>query len=119
MFFKGETMEEGMHNKRHWLELAEEFLDNAYYARKIVEDGTVEEKRKLIKHIGWNLMLKDGRLVWRLQKPYDILLKPLIRSDVSRGRDSNPRSLAALDLQSRAIVHSATPGMLQLYHFPG
>lgn len=80
-----EKIDEAVHNQRHWLELVVEFLDNAYYARKILEEGTIEEKRKLIKDIGWYLTLKDKKLVWKLREPYDILLNPEVRSDVSRG----------------------------------
>ncbi len=86
-----EKIDEGLHNQRYWLELAQDFLDTAYYARKTLEEGTLDEKRELIKKIGWNLLLKDGKLSWKLQEPYDILLQPVYRSDVSRGEDSNLR----------------------------
>ena len=36
------------------------------------------------------------------------------KKSVSRGRDSNPRSRKTLDLQSSAIVHSATPGLINI-----
>ncbi len=107
-----EKINEAVHNQRHWLELAVNFFDTAYYARKMIESGLLEEKRKAVTKVGWNLKLKEGELVWTYQKPYDILLIPEYRSNVSRGRDSNPRRITPLDLQSNAIGHSATSGYI-------
>ena len=70
----------------------------------------VHKKRKIIKKIGWNLKIKDEKLVWTYQMPYDVLLIPEYRTNMSRGRDSNPRRLAPIDLQSIPIGHSGTPG---------
>ena len=53
-----------------------------------------EAKRRAVAKIGWNVLLKDEKLVWTYQKPYDILLKPKYRSDLRRRRDSNPRELS-------------------------
>ncbi|OQA83426.1 MAG: hypothetical protein BWY29_00283 [Microgenomates group bacterium ADurb.Bin238] len=51
---------------RSWLELTEEYLDNAFNAKNIMQEGSAEEKRKLILSVGENLILKDKEL--KLQK---------------------------------------------------
>ena len=112
-----EKIDEGVHNQRHWLELAEDFINTAFYARKILEEGNLEEKREIIKKVGWNLLLKDGELVWTFQKPYDILLKPGYRSNMSRGRDSNPRRPKPADLQSAPVDRLGTPGVVYIIAF--
>ncbi len=108
-----EKINNAVNNQRHWLELAIDFFNTAYYARKMIEKGLLEEKRKAVQKVGWNLKLKDKELVWTYRKPYDVLLKPEYRSKVSRGEDSNLRRENPADLQSAAIGHSATSGFWQ------
>ncbi|KKS12559.1 MAG: Recombinase [Candidatus Daviesbacteria bacterium GW2011_GWB1_41_5] len=83
---------EGFEGQRTWLELAEDFFTIAFQAREMLNSDDLEAKRKAVQKVGWNLMLKDERLIWTYQKPYDVLLKPTYRSDLRRGWDSNPRS---------------------------
>ena len=75
-----------------WLELAEKFFNNCYQAREIMESDDLKVKRKLIQTVGSNLILSNRELKFSLKKPYDILLKPHIRSDVQARKDSNPQS---------------------------
>lgn len=63
----------------NWLELAEKFLDNAYYARKVIETGQIMEKKNLLLDIGENYFLKDKSPLFSFKKPYDVLLKPEYR----------------------------------------
>lgn len=69
------------HSSHNWLELAENFLNTAFYARGIVNDGSPEEKKKLIMSVGENLFLDDKKLRFSFKKPYDILLKPKYRTN--------------------------------------
>lgn len=66
----------------NWLELAERFFEICYQAREIMQSDNDEEKKRLVRKIGWNLFLKDGKLDYTLRKPWDIMLKPDVRSDV-------------------------------------
>lgn len=72
-----------------WLELAEKFFETAFHARQVMEEGSPEEKRQLLKEIGENLVLKDGKVVYTVRKPYDVLLKPRVRDDVQGRIESN------------------------------
>ncbi len=72
-----------MKNQRHWLELAEDFLNTAFQAKEMILSKDLVAKRKAVKKVGWNLKLKDGELVWNFQLPYDILLVPEYRSNMS------------------------------------
>lgn len=74
---------------RSWLELTEEYLNNAFHAREIILEGTAEEKRKLILSVGENLILQDKKLRFSFKKPYDILLLPEYRTSVLRDLDSD------------------------------
>lgn len=84
-----EKIDDGLNGQRTWLELAEEFFTMAYQAREMLNSDDLEAKRKAVEKIGWNVLLKDEKLVWAYQKPYDILLKPQYRSDLRRREDSN------------------------------
>lgn len=66
----------------NWLELSEKFLNNAFYARKIIKGGDSNLKRKFLIDVSENLYLKDKKLVFSFKKPYDILLKAEYRSNV-------------------------------------
>lgn len=72
-----------------WLELAEDFLNTAFYARDIIQDGDYADKRNLIMAIGENLFIDDKKLDFSFKKPYDILLKPEYRTNGLRRQDSN------------------------------
>ena len=77
-----EKIDEGIVGQRSWLELAEDFFTTAYQAREMLNSDVLDAKRKAVKKIGWNLLLKDESLVWSYKKPYDVLLKPQYRSDL-------------------------------------
>jgi site-specific DNA recombinase len=72
-----------------WLERAEEFFDTAFHVRDILKDGSLEEKRMLIITVGQNFLLKDNLLTFQMKKPFDILLKPEMRTNVMPDLDSN------------------------------
>ena len=86
-----EKVGDGVQAQRSWLELSEDFFNTCYQAREMLNSDSLEAKRKAVRKVGWNLLLKDKMLVWSYQKPYDVLLKPTYRSDWRRGWDSNPR----------------------------
>lgn len=67
---------------RNWLELTEEFLDNAFHAREIMLEGQPEEKKKMLMCIGEDFILKDKKLQFSFKKPYDVLLLPEYRTNV-------------------------------------
>lgn len=69
---------------RSWLELTEEYLNNAFQARNIILEGTVEEKRKFLLSVGENLILQDKKLTFSFKEPYNILLLPEYRTNVLR-----------------------------------
>lgn len=71
-------------SSRSWLELTEEYLNNAFHARDIILEGTAEEKRRLILSVGENLILQDKKLTFSFKKPYDILLLPEYRANLLR-----------------------------------
>ncbi|MCX6704979.1 MAG: hypothetical protein NT162_01420 [Candidatus Woesebacteria bacterium] len=77
----------------NWLELAEKFLDNAYYARKVIETGQIMEKKNLLLDIGENYFLEDKNPLFSFKKPYDVLLKPEYRHSGRGRRDSNSQPL--------------------------
>ncbi len=65
-----------------WLERAENFFDTALRVRQVFDQGMGEEKRDLIRAVGWNLILKDKKLQFSFKEPYDVLLRPEVRSNV-------------------------------------
>lgn len=69
-------------SSNNWLELAEEFLNIAFYVRDILEHGSIEEKRRLIITIGENFVLKDKKLTFQMKKPFDALLLAEYRTNV-------------------------------------
>lgn len=75
---------DGKQTARTWLELTEEYLNNAFQAREIMESGIPAEKRDLILAVGQNLLLKDKKLQFSLKQPYDVLLLPKYRTNMLR-----------------------------------
>ena len=105
-----EKIDDGLSGQRTWLELAEDFLTTAFCAREMLLSDDLEAKRKAVAKVGWNLLLKNKRVVWTYQKPYDILLKPTYRSDLRRRWDSNPReSCDSHAFQACGMNHYPTP----------
>lgn len=78
---------------QNWLELAEEFLDNAFYARSVMESDKIIEKRDLLMDVGENFYLQDKNPQFSFKKPYDVLLKPEYRHSGRDRRDSNAQPL--------------------------
>lgn len=64
---------------RNWIDLAEEFLNNAFYAKSVIEGGEPEDKRNLLLDIGENFYLENRKPVFSFKMPYDVLLKPEYR----------------------------------------
>lgn len=77
-----EKTEDREDTSANWLELAENFFETAFQAREILEGDNPEQKRELVRSVGWNLILRDKDLEFSFKKPFDILLQPTIRSDV-------------------------------------
>lgn len=67
------------HTSANWLELCEKFFETAYYAREIMDSQNIDQKRELVRSVGYNLFLKDKNLQFSFKKPYDVLLKPEMR----------------------------------------
>jgi len=87
LLLKGQARIESLLNdtktsEHNWLELTEQFLNNAFHAREIMESGLAEEKRKLIFDVGENLFLRDKKIDFSFKQPYDILLQPQYRTNV-------------------------------------
>ena len=49
-------------------------LELAQNAGKLFQSATVEQKRKILKLVYWNLELVDGKAQYSLRKPFDLLL---------------------------------------------
>lgn len=68
------------HSEHGWLELTEDFLNTAFHAKEILEEGNPFEKKELVKKLGQNLFLNNDNLVVTLKEPYDVLLQPAMRT---------------------------------------
>lgn len=77
-----EKLDDREHTSNSWLELTENFFETAFQAREVIEKGNLEQKRELVRAVGWNLILRDKYLQFSFRKPFDVLLQPHIRSDV-------------------------------------
>jgi DNA invertase Pin-like site-specific DNA recombinase len=74
---------------KNWLEPVEDFINTAFYARDMFNNGDLEDRRDLVYKIGENLFLKDEKLIFSFKKPYDVLLKVEYRTDGQAHEDSN------------------------------
>jgi site-specific DNA recombinase len=86
-------------SSRDWLELAEKFLNNAFYVRGVMEGKDVVKKRNLLTDVGENFYLDNKNPVFSFKKPYDILLKPEYRTSGRGRRDSNSQPLPCVFLR--------------------
>jgi len=70
-----EAMERLKKQENRWLEAIEKTFDFACHARYWFRNGTPEEKTQILRSIGSNLTLKDGKLEIELKKPFRWLSK--------------------------------------------
>lgn len=77
------------HRTSRWLELSENAFIFANKARIWFRDGDMETKREILKRLGSNFVLKDGKLHIQLQKPYLMISKKGENSVWLRDMDSN------------------------------
>jgi len=68
-----ELLKDSDSNINKWLELAENYFKTAYQAQEIFKNGTLKQKRELIRVTGLNLYLQDKKLSFEHKMPYDIL----------------------------------------------
>jgi len=64
----------------NWLERVENFFKSCNVAHYVFKHGNLKEKHNLVKSLGWNLLLDDGKLTWNYRKPFDVLVKPVSES---------------------------------------
>lgn len=86
-----EKLSDRNHSSDNWLELVENFFETCFHAREVMESKNEAEKRDLVQTVGGNLFLRDKKLDFSFNKPYDILLLPQVREDVQAWRESNPQ----------------------------
>lgn len=53
----------------------ESFFEVAHLAHRTFQEGTIMQKKGIVKHIGWNLQLIDGKLRWEYKKPFNFLVE--------------------------------------------
>lgn len=82
-----EKIDDGLSGQRTWLELAEDFMTTAFQAREMILSDDLVAKRKAVEKVGWNVMIKDKKIVWSFNQPYDVLLKPEYRTDMRAAWD--------------------------------
>ena len=84
-----EKLDDENESSLDWLERAESFFETAFSARTVFDKGNIEQKRSLVKAVGWNLVLRDKKLDFRFRKPFDVLLEPSMRENVQACQDLN------------------------------
>ena len=77
----------------NWVVNAENFLNICFEAKKIIQEGTYEQKRDLVLAVTHNFIIKDRKAFVTLKKPFDVMVKVSNRSLWRGRRDSNPRPL--------------------------
>ncbi len=70
-----EKMTDTEHRTSRWLELSEKAFLFANRAKIWFRDGNMDTKRNILKSLGSNFVLKDGKLHIQLQKPYLMISK--------------------------------------------
>lgn len=58
-----------------WLELTEKAFIFSYYACYWFKNGSKQEKREIAQAIGLNFVLKDKKLTFQVQKPFQIIME--------------------------------------------
>lgn len=82
---RGASFCRGWFFRTDWIKRAEEFFENAYKLYQAFKTGDPAHKRRLVRAIGWNPVLKGKVLSWEYQLPYRFL----ILSDTSVGTQEN------------------------------
>ena len=84
----GEKLSDSSQTTDSWLERVENFFRSANLALFVFEHGNFEEKRNLVKSLGWNLFLDNGKLIWNYKKPFDCLIKPIQDSELVEEKEA-------------------------------
>ena len=70
-----EKLQDATHRADHWLELSEKAFIFANNAKYWFESGSIQDKKKILACVGSNLLLKDGKLLTTVQKPFLVIRK--------------------------------------------
>jgi hypothetical protein len=96
------------HSTANWLELAEKCFETAFQAREIMEGDDGESKKNLIKTIGWNLFLKEGKLAFEFRNLFDGLVQTDLRGSVQRSTHKFEPSLGKMWFASLSFILAST-----------
>lgn len=64
------------------MDLTEKTFDFAVNARQLFAKGNLDDKRKVLKTIGLNLFLRDGKLMIQAQKPFEVIVNKVKNTPV-------------------------------------
>lgn len=64
-------------------------LELVQNAGKLFHSASIEQKRKILKLVYWNLELVDGKLVYALRRPFDLFLNSAKTENWLRGRSNH------------------------------
>jgi len=62
-------------NQDRWIENLENVATTCILIETVFNDGTIEERSELIKALGRNLTLEEGKLNWTFRKPWSYMVK--------------------------------------------
>lgn len=62
-------------NNTDWVAQTENFLNMAAKARYVFKTGTIHTKREILKSMSSHIFLKEGKLSFKLRKPFDVMIK--------------------------------------------
>jgi site-specific DNA recombinase len=85
-----EKIKDAERNAKNWLQLVKDTIHFSRNARLCFKNGTLDEKKIILKTIGSNLVLKDKKLYIEPQKLFKIVAQNKKSGNWQRGRDSNP-----------------------------
>lgn len=85
-----EKIRDAERNAKNWLQLVKDTIHFSRNALLCFKNGTLDEKKIILKTIGSNLVLKDKVLQIEPEKLFKIVAKNKKTGNWQRGRDSNP-----------------------------
>ena len=97
---------------QEWLELTEKTFVFARYASYWFKNGSKQQKREIAQAIGLNFILKDKKLSFQVQKPFQIIMERPLNKDWWAWLDLNQRprdyESPALTTELQARIFTST-----------
>jgi DNA invertase Pin-like site-specific DNA recombinase len=71
-------------DRENWFKNLESFFNKCFKIEQVFNEGTIDERARMVRAIGKNLTMEDGMIGWNYRKPWDSMIIDEIEPDASK-----------------------------------